>query len=105
MFRFAALQSEAASSALQAAGVPATAELPDSILMIDRDGVHARSEAAIRIASRLGFPWRLAGAARILPRPLRDRLYDFIARRRYRWFGRRDACRVPDPAQRHRFVE
>ena len=69
------------------------------------DGVaHFKSEAGIRIAEGLGLPWSLAAAFRILPRGLRDRLYDRIARNRYRLFGKRDRCYVASEADRSRFL-
>ena len=66
---------------------------------------HVRSNAAIRLARYLRWPWRLLGAAWIVPRPIRDHAYDWVARNRYRWFGRRDTCLVPTPALRSRFLD
>ncbi len=103
IFRFASLQSAAGRAALAAANSPAT--LPDSMVLIDADGVHTRSDAAICIASRLGFPWRLARLGRLLPRRVRDWAYDCVARNRYRWFGRRESCPVPTPELRARFLD
>jgi predicted DCC family thiol-disulfide oxidoreductase YuxK len=66
--------------------------------------VLAKSDAALAVAQHLaGFP-RLLRFARLIPRPMRDRLYDWIARNRYRLFGRIDTCERPDPTRRHRFV-
>lgn len=80
-------------------------ELPDSVVLI-RDGVvMTRSDAALGIARELGAPWSLAAVARVLPRRLRDAMYDAIARRRYAWFGRRESCMVPTPALRARFLD
>ena len=62
------------------------------------------SDAAVRIARRLGGPWRLAGALLAVPRPLRDWAYGVIARNRYRWFGKADVCLVPSPSLRDRFL-
>jgi predicted DCC family thiol-disulfide oxidoreductase YuxK len=62
------------------------------------------SEGTIRMFERLGFPWNMATAARVLPRSLRDGLYGVIARNRLRWFGVRDTCFLPDPADADRFV-
>jgi predicted DCC family thiol-disulfide oxidoreductase YuxK len=53
----------------------------------------------------LGWPWRALGVLLVLPRPLRDAAYDFVARRRYRWYGRRESCRMPTPALRARFLD
>lgn len=102
-FRFAALQSDAAREALAAARAPA--ELPDSVVLVADGRVLVRSDAAIGIARRLGFPWSLAAAALVLPRFVRDGIYGWIARNRYRWFGKQDACMVPTPALRARFLD
>lgn len=70
---------------------------PDmTMIVIDQGQVFTESEAALRIAARLGGPWRLAGMARIIPRWARNRVYRFVARNRYRWFGRRPSCWRPD---------
>ena len=58
----------------------------------DERGVVEQSDAVIAIALRLGGVWSLLGAARLVPRGLRDALYRAVARRRYRWFGAEDAC-------------
>lgn len=100
---FASLQSQAARRVLDAAGV--TGALPDSIVLVENGRVFTRSDAVLRIARRLGLPWSLAAVARILPRPLRDALYAWIARHRYAWFGRRESCLVPSPALRRRFLD
>jgi predicted DCC family thiol-disulfide oxidoreductase YuxK len=102
-FQFAALTSDAARRLLQAAAVPSP--LPDSVVLVDEGRVFTRSDAALRIARRLQFPWRLAYGLTIVPKGLRDRLYDVVARRRYHWFGRRDTCLIPSPAIRRRFLD
>jgi len=63
-----------------------------------------KSEGSIRMFEGLGFPWSLAAAFRILPMPLRDRLYETVARHRLKWFGKRDTCYLPDASQRERFL-
>jgi predicted DCC family thiol-disulfide oxidoreductase YuxK len=105
-FRFASLQSEAARLALIGVlGPEGVDSLPDSIVLMDETGVHTRSSAAIRIAEGLGRPYSLLSVGRVLPRPLRDAVYDFVARNRYRWFGRRETCMVPTPELTARFVD
>ena len=66
--------------------------------------MYTRSEAVIRIFRRLGFPFSIALVFRLIPRGLRDAAYDWIARNRYRWFGRQDTCRLPKPEERHKFI-
>ncbi|MBT8336731.1 MAG: DUF393 domain-containing protein [Gemmatimonadetes bacterium] len=82
----------------------------DSLILIESDGagrerVRLRSDAALALADHLGGAWRLAGVLRVVPAPLRDAVYDLVARTRYRVFGRREACRVPSLEQRERFLD
>jgi len=67
--------------------------------------VFVRSDAALRVASYLGWPWKLALAAYLIPRPVRDFLYDQFAKRRYRWFGKYEKCMLPPPEVRERFLD
>jgi predicted DCC family thiol-disulfide oxidoreductase YuxK len=101
-FQFAPLTSAAANRAL--ASVP-TRELPDSVVLVDEGRIYTRSDAALRIARGLRFPWPLAYALVVVPRGLRDWAYDAVARRRYRWFGRQDQCMIPGPSIRQRFLD
>jgi predicted DCC family thiol-disulfide oxidoreductase YuxK len=63
-----------------------------------------KSEGSIRMTEGLGWPWKLAGAFRVFPRPVRDRMYGFIARNRLRFFGKRATCYVPDRRFEDRFL-
>jgi len=63
-----------------------------------------KSEGTIRMFEGLGLPWRLLAVARVVPRALRDRLYNVIARNRLRWFGTRETCFLPAPADADRFL-
>ena len=102
-FRFAALSSAAASRLLLDSGV--TAPIPDTIVLVEDGRVYFRSDGPLRIARGLTFPWPLAYGLVIIPRFIRDRVYDFIAARRYQWFGRRDICMIPTAALRGRFLD
>ena len=74
-------------------------------MILVADGVAwFKSEAAIRIAGRLGAPWSLACVFRIVPLALRDRIYAWVARNRLNWFGKRDTCYLPDPRHADRFL-
>jgi predicted DCC family thiol-disulfide oxidoreductase YuxK len=101
-FRFASLQSDAAPQLVGSR--LAGAERPDSIVLVDGARVFTRSAAALRIFRGLRFPWPILSALIVIPPPIRDFVYDFVAKRRYRWFGKRDACMVPTPELRARFL-
>jgi predicted DCC family thiol-disulfide oxidoreductase YuxK len=101
-FRFAPLGSPAAQQLLSASS--AHGPLPDSVVLIEHARVYTRSTAALRITRSLRFPWTCLYAFILLPRILRDPVYDFIARHRYRWFGKKDTCMIPTPALRARFL-
>jgi predicted DCC family thiol-disulfide oxidoreductase YuxK len=101
--RFASLQS-AAGQAAQAAVRERLGRVPDSLILLENGRYHTESAAALRLASRLDGGWKLLGWLRILPAFLRDPLYRLIARRRYRWFGRSEACLIPSPALKARFL-
>ncbi len=103
IFRFASLQSEAGQQLLMEAG--AGMEEFDSVVLVYEGRIHIKSSAAIKIASMLPFPWPIVSVFRIIPARLRDFVYDYIARNRYKWFGKRDACRIPDAETRARFIE
>jgi predicted DCC family thiol-disulfide oxidoreductase YuxK len=101
VLRFAPLQGETARALLP--------PLPDdaadwTVIYLDERGMHVRSDAALEIWRRLGGVRGLLALARFVPRFVRDPIYRWIARHRYRWFGRRDTCRVPSPAERPWFL-
>lgn len=102
VLRFAPLQGE---TALRTLGAPQGDPESWSMVLVDETGRYWRSEAAIRIVRHLGGPWALVG--RVLgavPRGLRDAAYRWIARNRYRYFGKHETCRLPTPAERARFL-
>jgi predicted DCC family thiol-disulfide oxidoreductase YuxK len=101
--RFASLQSDAGRALLGACGLPP--ERPESIVLIEGGRCYDRSDAVLRIAGKLTLPWRFMRWLRVVPRPVRDRLYDGFAARRYRWFGRKEVCEIPPPEWRARFLD
>jgi predicted DCC family thiol-disulfide oxidoreductase YuxK len=78
---------------------------PDSVVLFSNGRRFERSDAALHIALGLRAPWPLAFALILVPRALRDGAYRWIARNRYRWFGRKDACPLPPPGLRERFLD
>ena len=101
-FRFAALQSAAGRALLERHGLPT--ETLETIVVLEGGRARVRSDAALHLARRLPWPWPVLAAFWILPRPLRDALYGFVARHRYRWFGRTESCMLPTPDVADRFL-
>lgn len=101
-FRFAALQSEAGCQLLQQYQLPEKAL--NTVVLIAGGRAFTRSTAALEIARRLDGAWPVCYAAIALPRFFRDAVYNFIARNRYRWFGKQEACMMPSPELKQRFL-
>ncbi len=102
IFRFAALQTELARRLLAEHG--STGEGLSSLILLEGGRHYTESTAALRIARRLSGAWPLLYAFSLVPRPVRDAVYRWIARNRYRWFGRSESCRIPTPALSARFL-
>jgi predicted DCC family thiol-disulfide oxidoreductase YuxK len=81
------------------------ADLHLTYLVIEKGRPLTYSAAGLALLRRLKAPWRWLAALVVVPRPLRDRLYSWVARNRYAWFGRKDRCFVPPPGAQRRFVE
>jgi predicted DCC family thiol-disulfide oxidoreductase YuxK len=100
--RFAALQSETG------AGIQRRFDLDpadlDTMVLVEDGRVYLKSGAALRVLRQLSGAWPLLSLLLVVPRPIRDWAYDRFAERRYRWFGRSDACLVPTPELRERFL-
>jgi len=103
VFRFASLQSELGRRLLKEGAMPEDAL--ETFVMVDNGKYYTKSTAALRIGRKLGWPWSVAYPAIVVPRFVRDRVYRFVARRRYRWFGRSESCLLPTPEMRSRFLE
>ena len=81
-----------------------TRSFPDSVVLYRKDRVYLRSGAALRIAMSLRFPLPLLATFLVVPPFIRNAVYDWIARNRYRWFGRRETCFLPNDDLRKRFL-
>lgn len=101
-FHFASLQSTFGMNALRRHGLPA--DYLGSILLLEDGVLFTKSDAVLRIVRRLRWPWPAASALVIVPRALRDVIYQCVARNRYRWFGKREACMLPSPEDAARFL-
>jgi predicted DCC family thiol-disulfide oxidoreductase YuxK len=108
-FRFASLQSDFARKVLGRHGLdPKDLDTVHVVENYDQPGerVLQRSDAILRAGRELGGFWSASSSvARIVPRPLRDLVYRFVATNRYRVFGKYDTCMLPDPNQRSRFLD
>ncbi len=100
-FKFASLQSSFAQDFFGQFGIPKSF---DSIVLFHKGEFYTRSDAALRIASKMDFPWPILYGLKIFPKGIRNFIYDFIARNRYRWFGISDQCMIPTPEISKRFV-
>ena len=100
-FLFAPLQGETAKRMLP----PLAEDAREwSFIYVDERGVHDQSDASLEVYRRLGGVWRVLSLARYVPRAVRDPAYRVIARHRYRWFGKREQCRMPTPQEQARFL-
>jgi predicted DCC family thiol-disulfide oxidoreductase YuxK len=102
IFHFVALQSEIGREICRSQGLdPADAQ---TFVLISGGRILVRSDAAIQVVSRFGGAWRFFEVFRLVPRVARDWIYSVVARNRYRWFGRTDACMIPIPDVKARFL-
>jgi predicted DCC family thiol-disulfide oxidoreductase YuxK len=102
-FVFASLQSTLAKDILNQMHEQSIAI--DTIILIQHNKIYKRSRAALEIVKQLNGLWPLCYVAIVIPGFLRDIVYNYIAKNRYKWFGRLDACRVPTLEMRERFLE
>ena len=102
VFRFAPLQSAAGREAARALALPE--EPPVSVILKEGGRYYLRSTATLKILRRLPWPWPFLYPFLLIPAPVRDSLYNFIARNRYRWFGKEESCFIPTPELRRRFL-
>ena len=101
-FLLASMQGEAGSALYRRFGIdPAD---PDTLIVVEGDRARRDSDAILAIWAGLGWPWRAAAVFRVVPRALRDPVYRWVARNRFRLFGRRDTCWLPDPVFRDRML-
>jgi predicted DCC family thiol-disulfide oxidoreductase YuxK len=101
-FKFASLQSEAGQVVLKDMGLP-TSDF-DSFVYVEKGRVFLKSAAALHVLKALGGGWKFLYFFMILPKPLRNLVYDLVAKNRYRIFGKRSFCMVPDNAIQRRFL-
>ncbi len=102
IFKFAALQSDKGQEILDYFNLPK--DDFDSFVFIENNKVYKKSSAALKIANKLGGLWKVSYPLIIIPSFIRDFFYSLIARNRYRLFGKKDACRIPTPEFKQKFL-
>lgn len=100
-FKFATLQSQLGQQLLQKHRIKDV----DSVILVEGEKAYTKSDAVLKISRSLGGIYQLAYIFILIPRFLRNILYDFIAKNRYRWFGQKNECMIPTPEVRGRFLE
>ncbi len=102
VLKFAALQSNAGQLLLNQYNLPP--DNFDSFILIENGKAYKSSTAGLRLYNKLPWYWKWTQVFWIVPRPVRDAVYNLIARNRYRWFGKKDSCMIPSAAIRSRFL-
>ncbi len=102
-FRIVPIQSRRGRALLIENGLDPDA--PASWLFVENGNSYTALEALVRVSWRLGGVWKALVVLRLIPKPLQDRLYHAVARRRYAWFGQADMCALPDPDVQRRLVQ
>jgi predicted DCC family thiol-disulfide oxidoreductase YuxK len=101
-YRFASLQSETGKKLIS--GFNLSQDTIDSIFLVDNDAYYIKSTAVIKICRDLGALWPLVYIFILIPTSLRDYVYDFVAKNRYRWFGKQEQCMIPGDELESRFL-
>jgi len=104
VFRFVALQSELGKEILAYIGID-TKNIDSIVLYEPGVAYYYKSSAAIKIAGNLGGFWHFGTVFRIIPTGIRNQLYDYIAKNRYKWYGKKESCMIPTPELRIKFLE
>ena len=101
-FRYASLQSAAGQEMLNKHSL--SQDHFNSFILLEDGKIYSRSDAALRVSSQLKG-WKWTGLFKIVPRFIRNAVYNVIARNRYKWFGKRDECMIPTPELKSRFLD
>lgn len=102
LFKFSSLQSPIGEQLLDENKIPINL---DSFIYLEGDKVYDRSTAVLKVCKGLKGLWKLLYVFIVVPKPIRDMVYSYFAKNRYKWFGKRDACMIPTPEQRERFLD
>jgi len=102
-FLFGSLQGKTGQDYLRKFNLPANTF--NSFMLVEDDTLYARSAAALRMLKHLGGGWSLLYAFIIVPKFIRDAIYNLVAKNRYKWFGKKDECWIPTPALKAKFLD
>jgi predicted DCC family thiol-disulfide oxidoreductase YuxK len=103
VFRFASLQSDFAKKTLQ--DYTTKKPIPDSLVLLENNKIYVKSDAALRIVKKLSGIYSLLYAFIVLPRFVRDLIYDLVAKNRYKWFGKKENCLIPEASLMSKFID
>jgi predicted DCC family thiol-disulfide oxidoreductase YuxK len=103
LFRFASLQSKFGEEVMKHFGLPV--DQYNSFILLEKEKIYTRSKGALKVAKKLNGLYFLLYASIIVPRFIRDAVYNFIARKRYNWFGKKETCWIPTPELKNLFIE
>ncbi|GAL67346.1 hypothetical protein JCM19301_2698 [Jejuia pallidilutea] len=101
---FAPLQSKIGEKIIKAYNIN-TAKVDSILLFNPKTGIYSKSTAALKIASKLSFPTNILTIFLIVPAFIRNWVYDFIAKNRYKWYGKKEACMIPTPDLKKKFLD
>jgi predicted DCC family thiol-disulfide oxidoreductase YuxK len=102
-FRFASLQGRYGQSVLEKYGLPR--EDLNTFILLDGDRIFSKSSGALQVCRILGWPWKIFNLFILVPSFIRDMAYEWIAKNRYRWFGKKNECQVPSPELSMKFMD
>ncbi len=103
VFRYAPLQNEVGQDIIKRFNID-TSKLDSILLYSENGGIDYKSTAALKIASQLGFPRNLLIVFYIIPAFIRNWVYDYVAKNRYQWYGKKEACMIPTPELKSKFL-
>ena len=104
LFLFTALQSNVGQNIIEHYNID-TSKIDSILLYTPEKGIHYKSTAALKVAWKLGFPINLLAIFLIVPNFIRNWVYDFIAKNRYKWYGKKEACMIPIPELKSKFLD
>lgn len=101
--KFASLQSDFAANALKQSELPV--DYLNSLVLLEQGKTYVQSDAALQLTKHLNGLWKLGSIFLIVPKFIRNPVYDWVAKNRYRWYGKKDACWIPEPKWESRFLD